>query len=318
MKNFFSIILIFVILYMFYFPVAYLKYARAEDEEFSELLLSKAVDYAGEAAIAACLENEDIELDYSYADYMVISPERAAYIFASALCLSYGFPQTDYNLDSIVNKIPAMVFAVYDGYYIAEERETGNGEAALRWGLKRPYLVDTDINNPNAGTLYGVELGMRTVSIVNKSTLSVTKHDTYAGLPFDKEIMLQHINREINRDVNEVLKRYAVNNNKPNIQSFYLPVSAGTAGVRRIERPSLIIVMQDMDIEGIRAADLSVISGMTAAEKRVIVGWTDGAGRKYYCRQDTAVDSAQLWIQQNGKFFDSTEDAAREGYLPYG
>lgn len=317
MKNFFSIILIFAVLYMFYFPITYLNYARAEEAEFSGLLLSKAVDYSGEAAMSACLEVTDIEIDYTYSDYMVLSPEKAAYSFASALCLSYNLLQTDYNLNSIVNKIPAMVFAVYDGYYIAEVRETENGEAALKWGLKRPYVIDTNPDNPNTGTIYGVELGMGTVNIVNKANLSVTTQDTYTGLPFNRETMLQQINRAINRDVNEVLKRYALNNNKPNVQSFYLPVSNNTVGVRRVENPSLIIVMQDLDIDGIHAADLSVINGMTAAQKRVIVGWTDGTGRKYYSLQGQADSTAQVWIELNGQLFNSVEDAARAGYLPY-
>jgi hypothetical protein len=316
MKAFFGIIIVFAVLYMFYLPIAYIQYAREADAEFSALLLSKAADYAGEAAMAACIEVAHIETEYTDEHFMVMWPERALDAFAAVLCLSYDLPVTLWNIDTVKQKIPVMVLATNDGYYIAERRESGNGESSLMWGLKKPYAVDTDPANPNAGTMYGVELGMDLWRSVNKQALMYTEGRNYGALPFDRETMLQHINLAINRDVTAVLARHALENGGTTAQGFHLPVSANTIGVRRVERPSLIVILQDVDLDGRRPVDLSVVSGMMVEHRRMVIGWTDGAGNRFYCYSGQADETAQTWIMLNGVVFDTVEQAARAGYLP--
>jgi len=322
MKYFFGLLLIFVILYMFYFPIAYFSYIRDEEADFSELLLSKAVDYAGEAAMAACLGTDDIELDYINSDSMVLSPENASSTFANVMCLSYGLLASEYNIQDILTKVPVMVLAANDGYYIASWQKYGDGmklddDMKLVWQPKKAYVIDTNPDDRNNGILYGVELSMRKVNILNKQTLSLSTNDNYDGLPFNKEMMIQNVNRCINKDVNAVLARYAIEWKKDSVQSFYLPFSAGTVGVNRVEKPSLIVVMRDIDIDGIRPRNVSTVNGMKVTQKIIIVGWTSGNGVKYYCQSGYIDSAAQGWIEQNGVIFYSAEEAAKEGYLPY-
>ena len=317
MKMFFGIILVFVVMYMFYLPVTYLKYAREADAEFSALLLSKAVDYAGEAAMSACIEVAHIETEYTDSYHMIMWPERASDAFASLLCLSYGLPITEWNIESIKQKIPVMVLAVNDGYYIAQRQESGNGESALMWNLKKPYVIDTNPESPNAGMIYGVELGRDVWRSVNKQTLALNMGRNYNALPFNQETMLQHINLAINRDITAVLTRHAIENGGSNVQSFHLPITANAIGVRRVEKPSLIVVMRDFDLDGTRPVDLSVVSGTMVEQRRIVIGWTDGMGNRYYCYSGQADSAAQTWIQINGIVFDTVEQAARAGYLPF-
>ncbi len=316
MKNLFSVLLIFVVLYMFYIPITYLKYTREEDVEFSALVLSKAVDYAGEAAISACMTRSDLEMQYTDDDYLQLTPDKAANAFASTLCLSYGIPAVKSNIDEIITKIPTMIFAVNNGYYLAEWQNIADDGMELMWQPKRAYIVDTSPDTSSSGMAYGVELNMGAVNIVNKQILSITHSTSYNGLPFDKEAMLQYINRTINRDVNAVLTRYAINWNKDIVQSFYLPVSGGTTGVRRIEKPGLLIIVQGLNLDGIAAHNLSVINGMQITQKRTVLGWTDGNGRKYYSYSDKVDSTAKSWIAVNGVMFGSIEEAAGDGYVP--
>lgn len=315
MKYFFGVVLVFVVIYMLYIPVAYLGYARAEDSEFSELLLSKAVDYAGEAAMAACIELNDLDMNYIESDNVLMTPINAIDSFASLICLSYGLPQSDFNKNSIINSIPAMILAAYDGYYIAEWQESENGEQSLMWKPKRAYVIDSDTDNPDKGTLYNVSLSSDDWYSVNKQTLAVTNGT--GALPYSREEIIQHINRVVNRDITTVLARYSLENNKQSMQSFYLPFSADTYGVNRIEKPCLIVIMQDVDIDGVRPLNVSTVNGMKVSQKRVVIGWTDGSGYKYYCYSGKADSTAQGWIIQNGVMFDTIQDAALAGYLPY-
>ena len=317
MKSFFGIFVLFTVLYMFYLPVAYINYAKEADAEFSTLLLSQAVDYAGEAALTACIEVAHIETEYIDDYHLVMYPEKAADAFASVLCLSYDLPKTSWNIDTIKQMIPVMVLATNDGYYIAQRQETDNGESGLMWGLKKPYVVDTDHANPNAGMIYGVELGMDIWRSVNKQTLTLNSGTNYNALPFSRETMLQRINVAINRDITAVLARHTAENGGSSVQGFHLPISANTIGVRRIEKPGLIVVMRDVDLDGTRPIDLSVVSGTMIEQRRIVIGWTDGAGNRYYCYSGQADSAAQTWVQLNGVVFDTVEQAAQAGYLPF-
>jgi hypothetical protein len=116
--------------------------------------------------------------------------------------------------------------------------------------------------------------------------------------------------------VTAVLTRHALESGGTTAQGFHLPVSANTIGVRRIERPSLIVVMRDVDLDGRRSIDLSVVSGMMVEQRRMVVGWTDGAGNRFYCYSGQAGGAARTWIQINGVVFDTVEQAARAGFMP--
>jgi hypothetical protein len=122
MKIFFAIIPAFAVIMMFFFPVTYLKIARNEDAEFASLVLAQAADYAGEAAMLASMETDDISTDYADKTQIHISPRNAADTFAEVLLLNYAIPATERNIEYVKSKIPAMVLCEQDGYFLAEQR----------------------------------------------------------------------------------------------------------------------------------------------------------------------------------------------------
>lgn len=315
MKHFFAILLSFVLLIIFCLPVVVLNYIKNEENEFNNAVLSAALDYAGEAAMNACAA-ESLEIEYEDIDSMILTPENAIEVFAATLCVSYNMPVTKINTDMIKNSISVMLLAANDGYYIAEHQKVDDyGDYELLWSPKKAYLIDTNPNNAD-GYAYGVELGLKRASIINKSTLTYTKTNSYAGLP-SAEIIYQLINRAINRDVNAALARYAASRDEESFESFYLPVSdSGISGVNRIERPTLIILLHNFSINGSVPADYTSVNGMRISAKNYVVAWTDNAGNKYYSSEELNAAAAS-YAALNGVIFDSAAEAAKAGYYPF-
>ncbi|GHV07434.1 hypothetical protein FACS1894217_08290 [Clostridia bacterium] len=308
MKIVFAIIPAFAVVLMFFLPVTYLKIARNEDAEFATLILAQAADYAGEAAMLASMETDDIFTDYADKAQIRISPRNAADTFAEVLLLNYDVPVTERNVAYVKSKIPVMALCEQDGYFLAEQRESGNSEHELVFAIKRPYTIDTNPEAPNVGKLYNVNLGFTHWTEVNKVTLSVTEHDKIAGFPYSEEQALQWINRDIDLAVNAALKRCAVTFNQSEYQKFYLPLTNGSVDVRRIEIPTLITIIRDLTLGGGAKSDMSSVNGVTVQDPRLVIGWIEG-GKKYYAYADD-VDVA------DGELFETIEDAAKAGYYP--
>ena len=310
MKTLFAIVPLLAVIFMFAFPVTYLKYARAEDTEFAALRLAKAMDCAGEAAMAACMESDSIDTDYLDETQMRMVAKRAADTFAAVLLLNYALPASERNIEYVKSHIPVMVLCENNGYYIAEQREIGDdGEVNLIFTVKRPYVIDTSPETPDSGMLYGFNLGFTKFTAVDKATLACTEGDSLSLVPYSKEHALQWANRDIDIAVNAVLKRHAATFNEPEYQRFYLPLTDdNSVGVTRVERPTLITIVRNISLGG-AVSDMSSVNGVAVAPRRLVTAWTDGNGHKWYMYADEADDI-------DGDTFLTPEDAARAGYWP--
>lgn len=309
MKILFPVALLFAVLFLCAFPVTTLNYVRMEDSEFAALRLEKAVDFAGEAAMLVCMESDSIDTDYANEAQMRLTAIQAADTFASVLLLNYALPASERNIDYVKSHIPVMALCEDDGYFIAEHRESGNGERQLIFTVKRPYVIDTDPEKPDTGMLYGFNLSFSKFTAVNKATLAYTESENPSLMPYSKEHALQWVNRDIDLAVNAALERYAVLFNKSEVQQFYLPlINDNSTGIRRVESPTLITVIRSLSLGG-SMIDMSSVNGITVTSRRLVTGWTDETGHKWYAYADEVGDI-------DGETFLSPEDAARAGYWP--
>lgn len=309
MKNTFGIVVIFAILMIMYLPANLLRAAKSEEAELNGKILEAIVDYAGEAAMASCIE-ENIGTEYSDLDSIIFTPEHALDTFTTSLCISYDIAVSEENKAMIANAIPAMVLVTNDGYYIAQQQEI-DSEATLElvWGIKKPYLIDI-----GTSTLYNVKLSKSSGYAINKNNYTYTLVKDTSSFPSD-EITYQQINLAINKDVNLALARYCEHFNETAMESFYLPVSNSVSGVNRIERPTLIVLLHNLTIAGMKIQDYISISGMNVVKKDYCVGWTLN-GVKYYTYKELTGSNASL-AKDNGVVFGSAAEAAAAGYIPY-
>lgn len=311
MKTIFSVIVLLMLALTFTFIVAYPIYMNAEDEEFAGLVLHKAADYAAEAAMAACMEISDVELEYSMETALTLSPMKASDTFSAVMCIAYNIPPTERNTSEVLSKMPVMLLAENDGYYLGEQAAVSDeGEEVLTWHLKHPFSIE------RGAYTYGVEMGRQYWRRVDNVTMTLVEGEGYLGLPFSDEEMFQRMNRDMNRDITAALGRYAAQNNLPEYQRFYLPFSQGKSGVNRIERPTLIAVLDGISLDGGKPLSLSVVSGLKAIQKSRIVAWTDGAGIRWYAHEWRTDAADRELIHENGEVFDTVEQAAKAGYVP--
>ena len=314
MRNFFAIILIFVVIYMFSLLTLFFTTSEKDDTELETSLLSTAVDYAGEAAMLACIDREHLSMDYSTED-ILFTPDYIADAFAASMCISYGLPTTVENIERITSCIPVMVLATNNGYFIAEWKQKDDDTSELIWEPKKPYIIDSNPDS-QSGTIYCVQLNREAATIIDKSTLSVTETTDYTSVPYSAEQVYQYANKTINNSVNAVLARYMKSFNRSEIDSFYLPVAANShSGVNRVEQPTLIIIVRGLSINGSVQIDTSVVSGIRIDDRNYIVGWTSADGTRYYARYSSA--AGQEALNNSGVLFSSAANAAKAGYVPY-
>lgn len=313
MKNFFSLILVLVVIYMSFLPQTILERQRRDDMELQTRLLSAAIDYAGEAAAVTCIDRETIATDYSTQN-IVFTPDKAATMFATSMCISYGMPATDDNIKAVLRCVPAMVLATNDGYYLAEWMKVSNAsdaEYVFAWQPKRPYIHDA----PDTKVVYGATMDNTSVVTVNETNLSAA---VSTNSPYSDEVALQIVNYSLNSAVNAALQRYCDIYNKDKVEAFYLPLSAeGVGGVSQVSSPTFIALVRDWDLAGYQKINSAVVSGLSIDKKVYLVGWTDTDGLKYYARADRLTESQKALVNSNGVLFKSTDAAVKAGYMPY-
>lgn len=329
MKVWSAIFNIFAIFILMVLLIVYRNMLVVLDKDFQELRLSQAVEYAAEASFAQALQVEDLGMQYEDLDAVIISPGDCLDTFKSLICLSYNMVPSEENLNFIEAYIPVAVLACNDGYYITTIAEN-DPTLPLKWSLKKPYVIQ------KGNVYYAVKLHNREWLSVNNNTLEVKsdgKDWVESGGPFyasglsaeemEKQVLTE-VNNLITKDMaHQIKKRNTVRYQKsdgsyaeveiPWNYTFYLPSETTKTGVNPIKRPSFLIFMQGVDFAGTSKLDVVSVAGLTTTKKKVIVGWQDNSGKKYYCyegQQPSGINQSLV------RMFDSMEEAARAGYWP--
>ncbi len=330
--NLFAVVLIAFLLILFYRTDA------VNTRQFEELRLRYAMDYATEAAFRATIGVDDIGIDYTDIDNVQINPSLALETFKAVISLNYDMSLSEENMMHIENFIPTGVLFTRDGYYILELSETDStpksvslggdgvtgGEWSLKWSVKYPYKME------KGNYLYAVSLNPvqdEEWTRVEKGTGQILDGKAFTDPIYGYTgLNAKEIKTEISKIVMEDIN-YAINNrnyyNTTNAKmgTFYLPVaSQAKTSINNVRRPTLMMFMQGVDFAGEQPIDGASVGGVMTVRKKVVIGFRDNnTGLEYYCYEKQL---SKLQDEYPGKytpikFFDTMEEAAREGYEPH-
>ncbi|GKX28639.1 hypothetical protein SH1V18_11190 [Vallitalea longa] len=297
--------------------IFFFRYIERDLQEFEQLRLSYAVDYASDAAIWELLNSRDLSMDYSDFNYLSADPNLALDTFIDVFSANYGMNFDKNNLDHIkMNFIPVFVVAMYDGYYMATlkvvsnnlnypENGISNADWDLKFGPKMPYIYK---NNATYALNMSGESALKIEEDEKTKEPWLTKIE---GLPVgikSKKANLSEINKIISANISYTINQINETNTKW-ANTFYIPSSLTTySGVNPIEGPSVIALVQNVDLATTKPISSFSVAGSKLEKSRMVAGYTR-EGIKYYCYVDNLPSSIKA-----ENLFPNVKEAAKEGY----
>lgn len=292
--------------------IFFLRYIGQDIQEFEQLRLSYAVDYASDAAMWELLNSKDLSMDYSDFNNISADPNLALNTFVDVFSANYGMNFDKNNQAHIkMNFIPAFVVAMYDGFYIATltlvsndlnypENRITNGDWDMKFSPKIPYTYK------NGNTTYA--LNMNGESALKFKRPNLTKIE---GLPpgiRTKKENLSEISRIISAYISSTINTINETNTKW-ANTFYIPSSLTTySGVNSIEGPSIIALVQNVDLATTKPISSFSVAGSKLEKSRMVAGYTRNM-KKYYCY----VDKLPSHITAEN-LYPNEKEAAKAGY----
>lgn len=301
-----------VLLYLATLLLFFSTYIRKDIEEFEQLKLSYAIDYASDAAMLQLIQSRDLSMDYSDKDYLSANPQEALDTFVDVFLFNYGLIPSDLNRSHVkMNFIPTFTVAMFDGYYMATPRLVENahpypengihdGTWDLVFSPKMPYIY---INGTSS---YALNMGSDYTLKMSGNLLSKPK-----GFPpgiTSKEQIHREISNIVSKDISYTINTF--NENNPNwANTFYIPSALTTfTGVNPIEGPSVIAIVQNVDFATSTPISAFSVAGSKIQSARMVGGYVRN-GQKYYCYMDKL--PGFITIED---LFETVHDAAMAGY----
>lgn len=317
------------------------KVKDTNERQFEEVRLSQAIDYATGAAFRASISTDSIGTDYidGGLEEVKINPTLVLDTFYNVLCLSYDMSPGEENFQNIESSIATAALCGIDGYYILESMEVDKytddvmvgGESALKWGLKRPYIVYNEdgtrlfaANLVNTKTIEYVKPGERVPieGATNSFSPALEHRDTLEGTDLTEDMIKQAISQSITGDITRAIHARNIDNSGKHINSFFLPASDSMTAVNNIKSPSLIVLFQDSSFLNGYDMDVMSIGGTRVKVRTSVIGFRDNVtGELCYCYagQPEAFEringtKPNITIQ---KRFNTVHEAAKAGYSPH-
>lgn len=297
------------------------------DKQFEEMRLRYALDYATEAAFMSTLEVYDIGIDYDDMEAVNINPSYCLDTFKTLICMSYDMSLSDENFSMLENYIPVAVLMCNDGFYVAQMKEVDDrqdnisgGNYELRWNMKKPYAYKKDMTSTvtEANPLYSFNLHSdKWTSVFPKDGSIRIQHGESLPEGISRDDISRGITNRVTEEMNCVIReRNKLNNSKSkSVDSvFYLPSNLTASGINTIDRPALLIMMQNVDFAG-KGETINAISlgGVKTERKKVVVGFIED-GVMYYCYEKQLPENKLDLVID---FYDDVEEAADAGYYPH-
>lgn len=336
--NFFAVMLL---LYMSYILVEDIKLNK---QQFNEIRLKYAIDYATEAAFQQAIQGGRLGIDYTDMSGVRIMAENTLPTFRAAMALSYDMSLSNENMRMIDQYISSAVLVVPDGYYLATEQEVDTpshsehgGEYELKWGLKRPFTIEYDTGVSTILVGYSITgEGWKAVEQV-KDTKEVKTHygDHWGTLPPGTEVVCTESNwvplctilkedlqkqiiREANRQMTQAINHYIKERNE-RMDNYikhdfvYLPAKQTDTGINPIDSPSLFVTMSDVAFAGLKGVSVNSVAGFAVIPKKRVIGFEED-GQRYYAYEGQIPEPK---VSDISRYFDTIDQAVKAGFEPH-
>lgn len=309
MRRVFAIFLFVPIYFLAMFSLYVTQILSLENQSLEEFRLRKAVNYCVDSAVGEMLGSGDLNMDYVDWGRVTIDPAIAIDTYSCTFCLNYEIPTTKENREMVQNSYTKIfMVCAYDGYYVYESQDLGF--------VSTPKLIYKYVDGDNT---YALNLGLNKCWCWNNSRAKME----YVDCPFTEETCLAKINARISDDLNSRLDKYYVGGFT---KTVYLPGELTTINrTNPISRPTVMALVDDVDITSARHISALGIGGSTVTQARAVAAYQrkntpDGPFVKYYSYADLLPEG--LFSATNSgdgitfieNMYMTCEEAARAGY----
>lgn len=356
MKTWSAIFNLFAVFFIAILLVVVNKMDATNRRQFEEVRLSLAIDYATEGAFRASISTDTVGTDYieSGLEEVRVNPSMVLNTFNNILCLSYDLAPSETNFMKIEQSIATGVLCAIDGYYVLETYPDDldpydavmGGQEFFTWGLKRPYLINTEdgrlfaVNLVNESSIEynsnrqdqdpNDEENIKEPGVIYRTTYDEVAEDVRGDCKNPTQLTDTLKRATIGRNITEDMN-IAINNrnlNRTNLQHgrFYMPSGSSLTAINEIKSPTLIILFQNSEFLNGYNMSVTSVGGNRVKVKTHVIGFTiAGDPTKYYCyagqQFGTYIDADGNEVRKPSitieKRFNSMHEAALEGYSPH-
>lgn len=303
MNRGFGLVLVIPILFLCFCLTAQITMVKQEEEEMEEYVMSFAIDYSTDAAVAEMLNMSNLGQDYMNINKVNTDPQLALTSFLNMMCLNYDLPLTDQARLQIESAyMPIFCVAAYDGYYLYTPKEDADHGWYLQGSLKTPYT------HVVGDKYYALNLGGENALLLQNGSLSKVTLDS-------QNIEKEEAYRQINSIVSDSLMYHFQTNTGRDNEFLYFPASmTSIKKVNPIKGPSVLAFIDGWDFKTTHAVSAFSIGGARIKNARMVAGYTqdlNGMKIKLYSYADLLPEDKADIIAE---MFTSVEEAAKAGY----
>lgn len=291
MNRFFTIILIFPVLFLLVLSVMFTKYQRDSYSEFQELKLSAAANRANDAALITAQIDGHLDT-YGRA---TIKSDWAWYAYKKVLLNTFQIA-SEANIQKFDSYAPAVLIAVNDGYFM-HMKDT---EDDYRFSQKIPYA------RAEGGTYYADTMNVTYIYTVSGST--IIKGEGTPEIDSPKNIHnTVAIKQELIGAMNYLVEEANVGSTSWGGKRFYLPkqfLDNTLYFTVTFKGLSFMVLVQDFDMLPGYKLDFHTISNTQLVPVRKVVCYNG-----LYCWEKDYIGESKIT-------YDSPDEAAKNGFNP--
>lgn len=259
--------------------------------------LTSAANKSSDAALKITLGSNSISNTKKDVDLKLVKNT-----FFDVFCRNYKIESTDANLSYLYQNIPIIFLVVDDGIYVAKS-DVYEASSEKKWDMI--WSPKISFTHTEGDYIYNLSLSDKEDIVAINKVSGEKSHNIKPTL--NKAEKIKIINNRIQEIVNENINASPVLNSK---LYFNLAVSEDLT-TNPIKSESFIVVIDNFNLSTPKPISKFSVASTELVDIRNIVGF-EKDGKKYYICENKLPDSEEI----TGKF-NSMEEAAKQGYMPY-
>lgn len=311
MHRFFSIVLLFPILFVATLVLTFTSYNARSINEMQEIMIRDAADAANDAAVeeAQRIAHVDIYGKTTLDPESVWEEYKRTFLRALNLF-------SDKNMELFEGYCPATIIAVNDGYFMRLRTVDEDGEIVVRFSQKIPYARETKSGSIVADTMNGSYIYGRQGGEIRVWGDDAPIESEEGGIHDTAAIGLELMRA---MDYCIEIENAAVTNPIWDTQKFYVPkelIDTVYYDAVSFKGLSVLNLIQGFDMKGSKPVDYFTISNTQLVNANRFACYVADNGKKYYSllHEDNTILEANPDTAEN--IVSTKIEAAKLGYSP--